>query len=59
MKLDEFNKLIGEDRYVVEDYKYPNISFTTVKHIIFDKKTNRRYMSVEIGDNDIRFIEVF
>jgi len=59
MKLDEFNKLLSEDRYVIEDGKYPSLPTTPFNHIIFDKKTNRHFMSVRFGDDNVSFIEVF
>lgn len=60
MKLKDFEKLLGDKRYSIEDNKYPNVPFTPFNHLILDNKTGRRFLTIRIRskDDEIGFIEV-
>jgi hypothetical protein len=58
MKLSEFEKLLKEEKFVVEDYVC-NGPFSRFNHLVFDKETGRRFVSICSSDNEVYFIEVF
>ena len=56
MKVSEFEKMLKEERYIVDDCKYPDVSITPYNHIIFDSETKRRFMSICVSEGIIGFI---
>ncbi len=60
MKLKDFEQnFLGDKRYSIEDFKYPNMPFTRFNHLILDTKTGRRFLTVKVKDDEIAFIEVY
>ena len=60
MKLKDFEKLLVDKRYSIEDNKYPNVPSTRFNHLILDNETGKRFLTIRIMDKDdeIGFIEV-